>query len=171
MSELATQLAAALPQDSGPGPEWVKALRNTGAEQFRAHGLPTRKDEAWKYTGLGLLDQREVQLALVTETPASDSLHPAPLVEAGFQVNILDGRVLGLSGELPTGLTILPLADALDIAKATIWSSIGLTLFLVFVYRLEGVPRSVLILDAGITFGMLSGIRFANRIVRELYPM
>ncbi len=114
MSELATQLAAALPQDSGPGPEWVKALRNTGAEQFRAHGLPTRKDEAWKYTGLGLLDQREVQLALVTETPASDSPHPAPLVEAGFQVNILDGRVPGLSGELPAGLTVLPLADALD---------------------------------------------------------
>jgi len=114
MSELSTQLAAALPQDSGVGPGWVKALRDTGAEQFRAHGLPTRKDEAWKYTGLGLLDQREVQLALVTETPASDALLPAPLVDAGFQVNILDGRILGLNEELPTGLTVLPLADALN---------------------------------------------------------
>jgi FlaA1/EpsC-like NDP-sugar epimerase len=61
------------------------------------------------------------------------------------------------------------LADVLDIAKATFWSSIGLTLFLVFVYRLEGVPRSVLILDAGLTFVLMAGIRFVSRIVREQY--
>ncbi len=114
MSELSTQLAAALPQDFGPGPGWLSALRNSGAEQFRAHGLPTRKDEAWKYTGLGLLDQREIQLALVAETPVSDSTHPAPLVEAAFQVNILDGRILDQNGTQPAGLTVLPLAEALN---------------------------------------------------------
>jgi len=114
MSELSTQLAAALPQDFGPGPGWLNALRNSGAEQFRAHGLPTRKDEAWKYTGLGLLDQREIQLALAAETTVSGSTHPAPLVEAAFQVNILDGRILDQNGTQPAGLTVLPLAEALN---------------------------------------------------------
>ncbi len=114
MSELSTQLAAALPQDSGFGPAWVQALRDTGAEQFRAHGLPTRKDEAWKYTGLGLLDQAGVQLAPDTETPMTESLHPAALAEAEFQVNMLDGKWLGQSGKLPVGLTVLTLADALN---------------------------------------------------------
>ena len=114
MSELSTQLAAALPRDFGSGPEWVGALRDAGAEQFRAHGLPTRKDESWKYTGLGLLDQREVQLALTAETPLPCSSHPAPLVETGFQVNILDGRILDQGGKLPVGLTVQSLADALN---------------------------------------------------------
>lgn len=114
MSELSTQLAAALPRDFGSGPEWVGALRDAGAEQFRAHGLPTRKDESWKYTGLGLLDQREVRLALTAETPLPGSSHPAPLVEAGFQVNILDGRILDQGGKLPAGLTVQSLADALN---------------------------------------------------------
>jgi len=63
MSDLSTQLAAALPQDSLPGPRWVQVLRDGGADQFRAFGLPTRKDESWKYTGLGLLDQHDIQLA------------------------------------------------------------------------------------------------------------
>ena len=66
MSELSTQLAASLPPDPGSGPEWVRALRNSGAEQFRAHGLPDRKDEAWKYTRLGVLENRDIQLAVIT---------------------------------------------------------------------------------------------------------
>ena len=114
MSELSTQLAAALPQDTGAGPEWVKALRDAGAAQFRAHGLPTRKDEAWKYTGLGLLDQAGVQLATNIEIPDTDSSHPAALAEAEFLINMLDGKVLDQNGNLPAGLTVLPLADALN---------------------------------------------------------
>jgi len=114
MSDLAEQLAAALPQDSGSCPEWVKVLRDNGAEQFRVHGLPTRKDEAWKYTGLGLLDQAGMRLVTETKTPVSGPSHSAPLVEAEYQVNMLDGRIQDQSGKLSTGLTVLSLADALN---------------------------------------------------------
>ncbi len=114
MSELSTQLATALPLDAGPGPEWVKTLRDSGAAHFRTHGLPTRKDEAWKYTGLGLLDQAEMQLATVTETRVSGSLNPSPLVEANVHVNMLNGLKTGQNGTMPTGLTVLSLADALS---------------------------------------------------------
>ena len=114
MSELSTQLAASLPPDPGSGPEWVRALRNSGAEQFREHGLPNRKDEAWKYTRLGVLDKREMQLASLTEFPVSQSSYPEPLVDAGYQVNMLDGQMAGQTGTLPAGLTVLSMADALD---------------------------------------------------------
>jgi len=114
MSELSAQLAAVLPPDSGPGPGWVRALRDNGARQFRKHGLPTRKDEAWKYTGLGVLDQRGVQLAGGTASPVSPSSHPAPLVNTQNQVNMLDGQMLGHDGALPAGVTVVSLADALD---------------------------------------------------------
>lgn len=114
MSELSAQLADSLGPDSASGPDWVKALRHRGAEQFRKYGLPNRKDEAWKYTRLGLLDKRDLQLALATEPQAVASTHPNPLVDANVQVNMLDGHALEHTGEAPRGLTILSLADALD---------------------------------------------------------
>ncbi len=114
MSELATQFSAALRENPNSGPQWLMNLRQSGAEQFRAHGLPTRKDEAWKYTGLGVLEQADVQLALVSGTESAGTGFPAPLVETGVQVKMLDGRLLEQNGELPEGLTVLALTDALD---------------------------------------------------------
>lgn len=113
MSELAAQLAAGLPEDFGPGPQWVKALRATGVEQFTAHGLPTHKDEAWKYTRLGALDKDGMKLASIVDTPESGSFHATPLLKSGVQINLLNGRMLGQVSTLPAGLTVLSLAEAL----------------------------------------------------------
>lgn len=113
MSGLSAQLAAALPENSGVYPEWLKKLRETGAEQFRTHGLPTRKDEAWKYTGLFALDEAGVQLATASDAPSSGGLHPPPLVESGLQLRLLDGRVQEQAGTAADGLTVLPLVAAL----------------------------------------------------------
>ena len=112
MNEFSQQLAADLPQDGRPGPEWVRALRDGAAKQFQTHGLPTRKDEAWKYTGLGVLELGGTRLATEAETTA-DSF-PAPVIEAEHPVGMLDGRMLELTGKLPTGVTLLPLEEALS---------------------------------------------------------
>lgn len=114
MSELSTQLAAALPQATGPGPAWFSALRESGAEQFRAHGLPTRKDETWKYTGLAKLEKGGVQLSSLQNTSAISASHPVPLVEAEITINMLDGRMLDHSGNSRSGLNVLSLNDALE---------------------------------------------------------
>jgi hypothetical protein len=66
MNDLTTQFSATLAEVSKSGPEWIQNLRHAGAQQFHAHGLPTRKDEAWKYTALGMLSQDQVQLDVGT---------------------------------------------------------------------------------------------------------
>lgn len=114
MSELSAQLAAALPDNTGVRPGWLKELRETSAEQFRAHGLPTRKDEAWKYTGLGGLEQAGVQLATGSAIPFSDKATASPLAESALQLNLLDGQLVAQIGDVPAGLSVLPLADALN---------------------------------------------------------
>ncbi len=112
MNEFSQQLAADLPRDGRPRPEWLKALRDGAAEQFRAHGLPTRKDEAWKYTGLGALELRGTRLA--TEIETSVSSFAEPVIEVEHQVRVLDGRMLELNGELPVGVSLISLQEALS---------------------------------------------------------
>ncbi len=114
MSEWQTQLAAALPKHSGTGPQWLLDLRKSAADKFLVDGLPTRKDETWKYTGLGLLEKTGARLADGFEVQVSGISNPLPLVETEQQVNMLDGEFLEQIGSLPTGLTILPLENALQ---------------------------------------------------------
>jgi FlaA1/EpsC-like NDP-sugar epimerase len=61
------------------------------------------------------------------------------------------------------------LSDALDILKATLLASLIVAIYLVFVYRLEGIPRSIILLDWLFTFCALAGARFFIRMVRECY--
>ena len=61
------------------------------------------------------------------------------------------------------------LSDAFDILKATLLASLIVTIYLVFVYRLEGIPRSVLLLDWLFTLSALAGARFFKRLVHERY--
>ncbi|MCW8926300.1 MAG: hypothetical protein OQJ84_08595, partial [Xanthomonadales bacterium] len=114
MSGLTQQLAANLPEGAGPGPEWVAALRETAAGQFREHGLPTRRDEAWKYTSLQKLEQRGMQLSGRADKPGTPATRANSLLEAAYQVNMIDGRLTDQHGQLPEGLTVMPLAEALE---------------------------------------------------------
>ena len=114
MSELSSQLAADLPENTGVRPQWLKDIRETGAAQFRTHGLPTRKGEAWKYTGLGALGLAEMKLPTALNTSANGRTQPSPLAESGLQLNLLDGQFVKQIGDVPSGLTVLPMAEALS---------------------------------------------------------
>lgn len=114
MSELSSQLAAALPENNAVRPEWLKAIRESGAEQFLAHGLPTRKDEAWKYTGLGAIESNNLQMARASQARSSGELFPSPLIDSDVQLKLLDGQLHIPDGNQTTGLTVLSLAEALE---------------------------------------------------------
>lgn len=114
MSELSQQLAATLPGESAPGPGWVRELREAASVRFREHGLPTRRDEAWKYTSLHALEQRGVQLKPSSELAVPAAEQAQLLLDDAYTVRLLDGQVLNQDGRLPAGVTILPLAEALN---------------------------------------------------------
>lgn len=56
------------------------------------------------------------------------------------------------------------LVDLIDIIKATIVSSGIISLLILFLYRFEGFPRSVFVIDAVLTLVFISGLRAAIRL-------
>jgi len=111
MSEFATQLGQDLPGRDQGLPDWVAAVRARGAEQFINHGLPTRKDETWKYTRLGFLDQRKTRLATAVNAQAEPEW-PAPIIDVEQQVRFLDGVLQSGSRNFASGLKMFSLRDA-----------------------------------------------------------
>lgn len=59
------------------------------------------------------------------------------------------------------------MADLLSILKANLLASATVVAYVAFVYRLEHIPRSVLILDGCFCFMCVGGVRFFTRILRE----
>jgi FlaA1/EpsC-like NDP-sugar epimerase len=61
------------------------------------------------------------------------------------------------------------IADVVDLARANLFASVAFILYVVFSHRLNGIPRSVLVLDGVICFCIMAGVRFLTRAVRENY--
>ncbi len=59
--------------------------------------------------------------------------------------------------------------DLIQIVKANLLGSLLFVVYAVLVYRLDLIPRSVLILDGIFCFILVGGIRFATRAIREAY--
>jgi FlaA1/EpsC-like NDP-sugar epimerase len=57
--------------------------------------------------------------------------------------------------------------DLLNISKSIFWGSVIFLITMVFVNRLQGYPRSILLLEPVFNFILTSGIRFSFRFLRE----
>jgi Fe-S cluster assembly protein SufD len=107
---VARLLAAARPV----GPAWLDDLRQEGAAAFRAAGLPTLRDEDWRFTSLA-------GLAVLSPAPAGAGPGPeARLAELppplGPRLVFVNGRFrndLSAVGGLPPGAVVASLAEAL----------------------------------------------------------
>jgi FlaA1/EpsC-like NDP-sugar epimerase len=72
-------------------------------------------------------------------------------------------------GVLRSGWRYASLSDLVGIGQAVVVSFLLLTLVLFLAIRLEGVPRSVLVIDSFLTFLAFSFMRLVTRLVREQY--
>jgi Fe-S cluster assembly protein SufD len=115
VSELVDHLAAARGLDSTV-PGYVRALRQRGAEQFGALGVPTTRHEDWKYTNLAPLARQSFALAapgsLVAAARLADTARLAGAIELVFVNGHLDADLSRLP-ELPGGVAVTSLADAM----------------------------------------------------------
>jgi Fe-S cluster assembly protein SufD len=102
-----------------PGSAWLQALRAEAAAGFAAQGLPTRRDEAWRFTDLSDL----AALPLDGSGPAAreGKGHVDVIGEACHLLVFVDGVFApGVSspGTLPAGVELRPLSGALESASA-----------------------------------------------------
>ena len=109
------RLKAELP---GATLSWVRDLRDQGRARFAELGLPTVKNESWRYTNLRALDKLAFQPAVTAETGASFDVLPTVRAEGttGPRLVFVDGRFraeLSSTAGLPEGVELLNLADAL----------------------------------------------------------
>ncbi len=105
------RLEASLPGLPG-GADWL-AWRRAALAALASVGLPTPRDDAWKYTNLRLLERRDL-------APATAQLLPTSALEAlptptGPRLVFVDGRFhAGLSASaLPEGVTLALAAPAI----------------------------------------------------------
>jgi len=95
---------------------WLDGLRREGIESFASSGLPTPSVEEWKYTNLKVLENLNV--ATTSEAAAVDPslLTWLPADLATHKLVFANGRFsqdLSTNGELPEGVKILSLAEAM----------------------------------------------------------
>ncbi|MEX2244903.1 MAG: Fe-S cluster assembly protein SufD [Fimbriimonadaceae bacterium] len=110
-SELSSLLASA-EAHSGDGPPWLQALRAKGLAVHREHGIPTPKNEEWKYTPLRPMANKP--FAVAEPGPAVFGFE-LPWCCDGSRVVMVNGRVDRNQLVVPkvSGLTVKSLRDAL----------------------------------------------------------
>lgn len=94
---------------------WLAELQTKGLREFTRYGFPTRHNEDWKYTVVDtFLQQRFVKQE---ETVASLMTAPHSDIPVSSQLIIQNGQVFDaelLAKQLPAGVLVLPLAQALE---------------------------------------------------------
>ncbi len=112
----------ARPRWQHDGHTGLARLREEALQRFMSRGLPTTREEEWRFTSVAPIAERTFALARpsATEVSASDiaplRLPTAPAVELVF-VNGHYARALSRAGALPKGSRVENLADALATAS------------------------------------------------------
>ena len=95
-----------------PGGGAAGRRREAAAERLLRLGLPTSRDDAWKYTNLRLIARRPLDPA-PRRPLAADALAVLP-ERSGFTLVLVDGRIApGLSGTAPAHIKLTPLSTLL----------------------------------------------------------
>ncbi len=105
---------------AGSGVPWVSQARQSAFERYMAHGLPTRREEEWKYTDVAQIGKRSSfapdsipadpssEAALFAWTLAQQHPHLMVFVNGYYS----DG--FSAIGELPDGARLQSLSELLD---------------------------------------------------------
>jgi Fe-S cluster assembly protein SufD len=113
------------------GPAWLHAARRTAIGRFAAMGLPTRRDEDWKYTSVAAIAETPFRITpngaaeRVTEALLALSGGPAPSWVRLVFVNGRYAAKLSAVRPLPGGVQVGRLAEALITDAALVEAHLG----------------------------------------------
>jgi Fe-S cluster assembly protein SufD len=124
------QAHAGIARNWAGGPTW-QARRAQALERCVTLGLPTARDEGWKYTPVRLLDKWLLRAGVIETPPlATDAFQSKHLALTGVPTLVFhNGRFMpSLSDAVPAsaGLRCVPLADALQREPARLLERIGM---------------------------------------------
>src|SRR5690606_718671 len=108
-------IAAAVARTPRPNghPDAVRDLRARAADAFARLGIPGRKSEAWKYTNV----ERALRHGYALDAePSGAAVDAADLAIPGLDAHtlvVVNGAVQNLPADLPAGVQITGLRDAL----------------------------------------------------------
>ena len=115
VAEKPTVFAQALEKRPQGGPRWLEDLRARGAARFAALGIPTVRDEEWRFTSVAALNAIEFAPA-GPMSGAADRLHGFAYTDAPVRLVIVNGRfdtTLSRTKGLPQGVQAGSLATAM----------------------------------------------------------
>jgi Fe-S cluster assembly protein SufD len=108
-------------------PAWLAEAREAAVARFRSAGLPTTRDEDWRFTNLAALAEVTFTAPPEAEGPAARLLAGAP-APAGARLVFENGRFrrdLSTGARLPAGAVLASLADVLHHAPEAIRPHLG----------------------------------------------
>jgi Fe-S cluster assembly protein SufD len=115
VAEKPSVFAAVLEQRPTGGPRWLDDLRSRGAARFAALGIPTVRDEEWRFTNVSSIGGIDFQPAGQISGTA-DRLTGFAYTDAPVRIVIVNGRfdtTLSRVKGLPQGVHAGSLADAM----------------------------------------------------------
>ncbi|MBA3670798.1 MAG: Fe-S cluster assembly protein SufD [Gemmatimonadaceae bacterium] len=99
-------------------PDWARSLRLAAITRFETLGFPTTRNEDWHFTSVSpIADGAFTPVTAPTGAVTSAQLAPFTFDAAWHTLVFVNGRYsepLSAGGELPFGVTVLPLARAYD---------------------------------------------------------
>lgn len=96
--------------------DWLKDLRKASLTRFQEAGIPTVKDEEWKYTNISDVIKKSYSLETAGELKEKDQFEEYVRADK-IRVTFLNGQFnaeLSLMDSIPAGLTVLTLDKALS---------------------------------------------------------
>jgi Fe-S cluster assembly protein SufD len=110
-------------------PEWLESIRRTAIDRFVATGIPTARDEEWRFTPLGPIAQTSWRAAFGSAAISREQLDPFlfghPEWTALVFVNGAFSEALSSVGALTPGLRVGSLSEALNSGVAVIEAHLG----------------------------------------------
>src|SRR5215831_3084599 len=123
VAEKPTVFAGALEQRPTGGPRWLDDLRARGAARFAAVGIPTVRDEEWRFTNVAPIGAVDFQVAGQISGTA-DRLAGFAYTDAPLRLVVVNGRfdptlsrVKGLPAGVHAGSLATALTDHADVVQ------------------------------------------------------
>src|ERR1700753_2234355 len=91
----------------------LRKTRQSAFEKFRESGFPTIRNEDWKYTNLTRFLKDEYTLEAPAAVPAAELVASARIPDFDCYTLVLVNGVWGGMGELPKGVEVLSVAEAI----------------------------------------------------------